>query len=45
MQWSRHPNQSNKGNQNSVRCEASRFFRNKWEDYLKVEIDKLEDKK
>ena len=45
MQWSQHPNQSNEGNQNNVRCEASRHFRNKREDYLKVETDELEDKK
>jgi hypothetical protein len=45
MQWSQHPNQSNEGNRNNVRCEANRHFRNKKEDYLKVEIDELEDKK
>jgi len=45
MHWSQHSNQSNEGNQNSVRREASRHFRNKRKDYLKVEIDELEDKK
>jgi hypothetical protein len=45
MQWSHHLNQSNEGNQNNVRHEASRHFRNKREDYLKVEIDELEGKK
>ena len=45
MHWSQHSNQSNEGNQNNVRREASGHFRNKKKDYLKVEIDELEDKK
>ena len=39
MRWLQHPNQSNVGNQNNVRCEAGRHFRNKRKEYLKVEID------
>ena len=45
MHWSQHSNQSNEGNQNNVKCEDSRHFRNKRKDYLKVEIDEPEDKK
>jgi hypothetical protein len=38
MLWLHDPNQSNVDNLNSVRCEASRHFRNKKE-YLKAIID------
>jgi hypothetical protein len=36
------PNQSNVGNPNNVRHEASRHFRNKNNAYLKAKIDELE---
>ena len=42
MQWLRDQNQSNIGNLNNVRREASRHFRNKKKDFLKAEIDELE---
>jgi len=36
------PNQSNVGNLDNVRDEASRHFRNKKKEYLKAKIDELE---
>jgi len=36
------PEQSNVDNLNNVRCEASRHFRNKNNEYLKANIDELE---
>jgi len=42
MQWLQDPNQNNVDNLNNVRCEASRHFRNKNKEYLKVQIDELE---
>ena len=36
------PKQSNVSNQNNVRCEASRHFRNKKKEYLKAKIDEFE---
>jgi len=42
MQWVQDLSQSNVGNLNSVRCEASRHFRNKNKEYLKAEIKELE---
>jgi len=42
MQGVQDPSQSNVDNLNSVRCEASRCFRNKKKEYLKTEIEKLE---
>jgi len=44
MQWLQDANQSksNVNNRNSVRCEASRHFRNKKKEYLKAKIDELE---
>ena len=36
------PDQSNVDNLNNVRCEASRHFRNKNNEYLKANIDELE---
>jgi hypothetical protein len=41
MQWVQGPSQSNVDNLNNVRREASRHFRNKKKEYLKVEIDEL----
>jgi len=41
MQWLQDSNQSNVGNPNNVRHEASRHFRNKKKEYLKVMIDVL----
>ena len=41
MQWLQDPNQSNVDNLNNVRCEASRHFRNKKKEYLKVKTDEL----
>jgi len=38
MQWVQDLSQSNVDNLNSVRCEASRHFRNKKKKYLKAEI-------
>jgi len=42
MQWLQDPNKSNVGNLNSIRCEASRHFRNQTKEYLKAKIDELE---
>ena len=42
MQWLQDPNQSNVESLNNVRCEGSRHFRNKKQEYLKAKIDKLE---
>jgi hypothetical protein len=42
MRWLQDSNQSNVGNINNVRCEASRHFRNKKKLYLKAKIDELE---
>jgi hypothetical protein len=42
MQWEQDPNQSNVDNLNSVRREASRYFRNKKKEYLKAKIVELE---
>jgi len=42
MQWLNDPNQSSVGNLNNVRHEASRRFRNKINEYLKVKIDEHE---
>jgi hypothetical protein len=42
MQWIQDPSQSNVGDLNNVRHEASRHFRNeKWE-YLKAKIEELD---
>jgi len=40
--WLQDPHQSIVYNLNSVRCEASRHFRNKKKEYLKAKIDELE---
>jgi len=42
MQWLQDPNQSTIDNPNNVRREASRHFRKKKKEYLKVKIGKLE---
>ena len=42
MQWVQDPSQSNVGNLNNVRHEASRHFRNKKKAYLKAKIEDLE---
>ena len=42
MKLLQHPNQSNVDNLNNVRCEASRYFRDKKKEYLKGKIDELE---
>ena len=42
MQWLQNPKQKNADNLSTVRCEASRHFRNKKKECLKVKIDKLE---
>ena len=41
LQWLQDANQNNVDKLNSVRCEASRYFRNKKEEYLKAKIDDL----
>jgi len=42
MQRVQYPSQSNVDNVNNVRCEASRHFRNKTKEYLKLKIEELE---
>jgi len=42
MQWIQDPSQSNVGNLNNVRCEASRHFRNKKKEHLEAKIEELE---
>jgi len=42
MQSLQGPNQRDTDNQNNVRREASRHFRNKKREYLKAKIDELE---
>jgi len=42
MQWVQDRTQSSVHNLNKVRCEASRHFRNKKKEYLKVKVDELE---
>ena len=44
MQWIHNPSQSNVENLNTVRCEASRHFRNKKKEYLKAKFEELENK-
>jgi hypothetical protein len=41
MQWLQDPNQSNVDNLNNLRCEASRHFRNKRKNVLKLELINL----
>jgi hypothetical protein len=42
MQWVQDPSPSNKDNLNTVKREASRYFRNKKKEYLKPKIEELE---
>jgi len=42
IKWLQDPSQSNVGNLNNVRREASRHFRNKKKEYLKAKCEKLE---
>jgi len=42
MQWIHDVSQSNVGNLNNIRRDASRHFRNKKKGYLKAKIEKLE---
>jgi len=42
MQWLQSPNQRDRDNQNNVRREDSRHFRNKKREYLKAKINELE---
>ena len=42
MQSVQDPSQSNEGNLNNVRCEASRHFRNKKKEYLRAKAEELE---
>ena len=42
IQWIQDPSQSNVDNLNNVRCNASRYFRNKMKAYLKTKIEVLE---
>jgi len=44
MQWLQDTNQSSLDNQNNIRHEASRYYRNKKKEYLKAKIDDLEPK-
>jgi hypothetical protein len=42
MQWVQDLSQSNVDNLNNVRCEATRYFRNKKKEYLKAKVKELE---
>ena len=42
MHWVQDLSQSNVDNQNNVKCEASRHFRNKKKEYLKAKIEEPE---
>jgi predicted metal-dependent hydrolase len=42
MEWIQDPSQSNVGNPNNVRRDASRHFRNKKKAYLRAKIEELE---
>jgi hypothetical protein len=41
LQWLQDPSEINGDNLNNVRCEASRYFRNKRREYLKDKINEL----
>jgi hypothetical protein len=41
LQWLQDPSGINGDNLNNVRCEASRYFRNKKREYLKDKINEL----
>jgi len=42
MHWVQNPSQNSVDNLNSVRCEASRQFRNKKKEYQKAKIEEFE---
>jgi hypothetical protein len=41
LQWLQDPSEINGDNLNNVRCEASRYFRNKKREYLKDKINEF----
>ena len=41
MQWVQDPSQTCVDNLNNVRCEATRYFRNKKKEYLKAKIEEI----
>jgi hypothetical protein len=41
LQWLRDPSETNGDNLNNIKCEASRYFRNKKREYLKGKINYL----
>jgi hypothetical protein len=41
LQWLQHPSKINGDNLKNVRCEASRYFRDKKREYLKDKINVL----
>jgi hypothetical protein len=41
LQWLQDPNEVNGDNLSNVRCEASRYFKNKEKEYLKDKINEL----
>jgi hypothetical protein len=42
VQWVQDPSQNNVDNQNNVRHEVSRHFRNKEKEYMKAKLEELE---
>jgi hypothetical protein len=42
MQWLQDPNHSNVDTLNNAKCEASRHFKNKKEEYLRAKIYELQ---
>ena len=42
MHWVQDPSQNNVDDLNNIRCETSRHFRNKKQEYLKTTIQELE---
>jgi hypothetical protein len=41
LQWLQDPSEINGDNLNNVRCEVSRYFRNKKKEYLKYKINEI----
>jgi hypothetical protein len=41
LQWLHDPSEINEDNLNNVRCEASRYFRNKKTEYMKDSVNEL----
>jgi hypothetical protein len=41
LQWLQDPSEINGNNRNNVKCEASRYFRNKKREYMKHKINEL----